>query len=111
MKLISLAFGVIWIVGVANAQNIQTVPMTKISYLENGWSGNGLAIHVSGAGIDGCPAANNKFALSDDHPGYDTILALALSAQAQDADIELIVDKGNCLFGDRTRILSIRLYD
>ncbi len=93
------------------AQNIQTVSMTKISYIENAWAGNGLAIYVFGTGIDGCPAANNQFALSSDHPGYDTILALALSAQAQDADIELVVDKGNCLFGDRTKILSIRLYD
>ena len=81
----------------------------KINYLENGWYGEGVAIHHSTAVITGCTANSNDFAIDKNHPAYKELIAIALAAYTSESEVELIVDKGVCGFGGRTKILSIRL--
>ena len=81
----------------------------KITYLENGWFGEGVAIHHSTASIKGCAADPADFAIDKNHPSYKELVAIALAAFTSQSDVELVVDKGICSFGARTKILSIRL--
>lgn len=85
------------------------VATTNIVSLENAWEGEGLAIHVSpGTGVAGCGNIN-EFAVSVTHKSYKDIVAMAIAAQISNAKIQLIVDTNNCLFGNRTRIVSLKV--
>lgn len=81
----------------------------KITYIENGWDGEGIAIHSSINGPGGCTASLNDFGVEKSHAAYKELVAMALSAYASNADVEIIVDAGKCVFGARTKVLSIRL--
>jgi hypothetical protein len=81
----------------------------KITYIENGWYGEGVAIHSSANGPSGCSASLNDFAIDKNHAAYKELVAIALSAYNSNADVEVIVDTGDCIFGGRTKVLSIRL--
>ncbi|UYK76764.1 hypothetical protein NG825_20595 [Xanthomonas sacchari] len=87
----------------------QLVWVGKITYVENDWNGEGLAIHSSSNGPSGCPADLNDFGITSSHPAYKELTAMALAAFTTNADVELIVDSGNCVFGNRTKVISIRL--
>ena len=80
----------------------------KITYVENGWYGEGLAIRDT-VGLDGCSAPDTEFAIDAGHPGYKELVSLALSAFTSASDVQLVVEKNACIFGGRTKILSIRL--
>lgn len=85
------------------------VASTRIIFVENGWFGEGLAIKTQGSGVSGCPAASNEFAIAASHPSYQQLVAIALNAFSTDQAVELVVEDGTCLFGNRTKIVSIRL--
>ena len=106
MKVKILAF--ISLLIATNAHAWSVVGPAKITFLENGWFGEGIAIHLD-KGVAGCNSADNDFALSADHPSYKEIIAFATSAFMSSSNIELVVEEGVCIFGDRTKILSIRL--
>ena len=80
----------------------------KITYVETGWYGEGIALHHSTASITGCTASSNDFVADKNHPSYQELLAMALTAYTRDLDVELVVEKGICGFGWRTKILAIR---
>ncbi len=90
----------------ANAADV--VGTGKIDYVENGWEGEGLAIHHS-VGIDGCTASNTEYAIEKNHLSYKELVSMALSAFALGSDVQLVVERGVCSFGGRTKVLSIRL--
>jgi len=81
----------------------------KITFVENGWGGEGLVINYSKNGPSGCSAALNDFGIDKNHPAYKELVAIALAAYTSNADADLIVDTGVCIFGSRTKIISIRL--
>lgn len=81
----------------------------KITYVENGWGGEGVAIHTSINGPAGCTASLNDFGIEASHAAYKELVAMALAAYTSNADVEVIVDAGKCVFGGRTKVLSIRL--
>jgi len=87
----------------------QLVWQGKIIYVENGWNGEGLVIRDSSIGPEGCWAPRDEFAIDKDHPAYKELVAMALAAYTSNADVEVILDSGVCLFGGRTKVLSIRL--
>lgn len=97
-----------WMSAPASA-SITLVSLTKIRFVENGWGGEGLAIATQGSGIGGCPAGNTEFAIDAGHPSYRELVAMALLAFSSNADAELVVDSGVCIFGSRTKVISIRL--
>ncbi|WP_146009962.1 hypothetical protein [Xanthomonas arboricola] len=79
----------------------------KTTYVENGWYGEGIALHHSTASITGCTAGPNDFVIDRNHAAYQE-LAMALTAYTRDLDVQLIVEKGDCGFGGRTKIMAIR---
>ena len=81
----------------------------KITYIENGWYGEGVVIHSSTNAPSGCSASLNDFAIDKNHASYKELVAIALSAYNSNADAEVIVDTGVCAFGGRTKVLSIRM--
>lgn len=81
----------------------------QIVYVENGWFGEGTAFHLRSGGIDGCPAANREFSIPKEHPSYDEMVALASAAYSSGSNVQVVAEKGECLFGDRTKALAIRL--
>ncbi|MCC4595887.1 hypothetical protein NRY95_01065 [Xanthomonas campestris pv. phormiicola] len=81
----------------------------KINYVENGWFGEGLVIHFSQNGPPGCSASLNDLAIDKNHAAYKELVAMAIAAYTSDSNVELMVEDGTCLFGGRTKILSIRL--
>jgi len=90
-------------------QAVELLGSGKITFIENGWAGEGLTINYSKNGPAGCSAALNEFAIDKNHPAYKELVAIALAAYTSNADADLIVDPGVCLFGSRTRVISIRL--
>ncbi|MDQ1091084.1 hypothetical protein QE400_000497 [Xanthomonas sacchari] len=88
---------------------MQVFSAGKITYVENGWDGEGMAIHTSNDGPSGCSALPNDFAIDKNHPAYKELTALALAAYTSNTDVELLVDSGVCIFGNRTKVISIRL--
>jgi hypothetical protein len=88
---------------------MQLVWHGKIIYIENGWHGEGLAIHMSTNGPPGCSAELNDFAIDRDNLAYKELTAMALASFTSDAEVELIVDPGVCTFGGRTKVVSIRM--
>ncbi|MFT4925508.1 MAG: hypothetical protein ACI8WB_001601 [Phenylobacterium sp.] len=80
----------------------------KVTYIENGWFGEGVAIHMS-SGTAGCPAGDTDYAVEASHPAYKEIVALATSAFVAAINVEIVTATGSCAFGDRNKILSIRL--
>lgn len=93
---------------VSYAENMYT-GIGKITLLENGWNGEGINIIHSGAGVTGCNPNPQEFALSKDHPSYKELVSFTLAAHTASANVELVVEKGVCLFGNRTKIISIKL--
>ncbi|WP_152971742.1 hypothetical protein [Xanthomonas arboricola] len=75
----------------------------KIISVENGWQGEGVAIRHSIASIKGCAADSNDFAIDKNHPSYKELVAIALAAFTSQSDVQLVVDKGVCIFGARTK--------
>jgi hypothetical protein len=87
---------------------VENVLTGKITAIENGWFGEGIVLkHTNGKA--GCGSDQNEFAISKDHAGYKEIAAIALTAFTSQADVQLIVDTGVCLFGNRTKVLAVRL--
>lgn len=87
---------------------IAAVGPAKITFIENGWSGEGFAIHLS-QGIAGCSAPPTEFGVDASHPAYKELVALLMSAYFTEKPIEVVVNTGNCTLGARTSITSIRL--
>jgi hypothetical protein len=81
----------------------------KITYLENGWAGEGVALHHSGNAIDGCPADPHDFGIDKNNPLFKELVALAMAAYTTESNVELVVEKKDCIFGGRTKVISIRL--
>lgn len=100
----------IFVAGLASVACAEVIltPVGKISMVEVGWNGEGLNILYSGA-ITGCNPNPQEFAISKDHAGYRELVSLVLAAHASSAEVQLVVDKGNCLFGNRTKIVTVRL--
>jgi len=80
-----------------------------ITYVENGWGGEGLAIHTDTGYGTAAPCGVNDFGISASHPSYKELVAIALSAYATGASVQLVLDQGTCVFGNRTKVLAIRL--
>ncbi|WOS39489.1 hypothetical protein [Xanthomonas rydalmerensis] len=87
---------------------VQVMPSAKITYVENGWYGEGVAIHMSIDGPPGCSAALNDLAIDKNHPSYQELIAMALTAYTKNMDVGLVVDPGVCLFGGRVKVIAIR---
>ena len=85
---------------------------STVAYVENGWFGEGLAIHLSTplAFVTQCPAPAYDFALPASHPSYREVAAMILLAYASGVPVQLMVDPASCLFGGRTAIASVRLF-
>ena len=84
---------------------------TQITYVENGWFGEGFVIHIiPGTGVTGCPALENDFGIAKSHPAYKDMLGLAMMAYASGSKVQLVVDTGVCVLSNRTNVISIRLY-
>ena len=85
---------------------------SMVAYVENGWFGEGLAIHLSTplAFATQCSAPNYDFALPATHPGYKEVAAMIFLAYASGVPVQLMVDPASCLFGGRTAIAAVRLF-
>jgi hypothetical protein len=103
-------FAVLIVIGLTEAAlAVEAVPAGKITLIENGWLGEGVAFQYSGPGIPGCAAGPTHFAIDKNHAGYKEVVAIALAAYASASNVELIVERGVCSFGDRTKVISIRM--
>lgn len=98
----SMSFGLC-----VNAEVITTEP-GKISSVEIGWNGEGINI-LHSAQVTGCNSNTQEFAISKDHTGYKELVSAVLAAHTASTNVQLIVDRGNCLFGNRTKIVTVRL--
>jgi len=83
----------------AHAMAWSVVGNTKINFVENGWNGEGLALHVD-YGLSGCPAPDTEFAISANHPAYKELVSIVLAAFTTQAKVQIVADPEVCLFGD-----------
>jgi len=98
------------LLGLSIASNASAVEIGgKVNEVENGWLGEGLALQLSGSGVTGCPSPPYQFAIDKSHPAYKDMVAIALAAFASGSEVVLVVEPGVCLFGDRTKVVAIRL--
>lgn len=104
-----VAFAVAALLAHQTAAAVDYIGVGKITSVENGWFGEGIVLRHSGPGITGCSADPTEFAIDKNHPGYKEIVAIALAAQTSAANVELVVEKGVCLFGGRTKVLAIKI--
>lgn len=104
--IVTLVLGALWTLPAAAA--IATVGPATITFIENGWSGEGFAVHLS-SGISGCPAPPTEFGIPATHGAYKELVALLMSAYFTGKPVEIVVNTGVCTLGNRTGILSIRL--
>jgi hypothetical protein len=96
---------------VAQAQYAPTAS-GQITYIENGWLGEGFAIHMENTvQTTGCPAAANEYGLDATHQAYKILVALMITAYTQKLPVQMVVQPGTCVLGSRTKIISIRLRD
>lgn len=79
-----------------------------VQSIENGWFGEGVAFQFSKP-LDGCPSEDNYYAVSKDHIGYREVVSILLAAYTTSSKVDLAVEKGVCLFGGRTKVLSVKL--
>src|SRR5690242_9787603 len=72
---------------------------SAVAYVENGWFGEGLAIHLSTplAFATQCSAPSYDFALSASHPAYKEVAAMILLAYGSGVPVQLMVDPASCL--------------
>lgn len=98
---VSIVFSVI-----VKAENV-TVGGT-ISAIEVGWNGEGINIIHSGQ-VAGCNPNPHEFAISKDHPGYKELVSLVLAAHMASVNVQLVAESGTCLFGNRTKVVTVRL--
>jgi hypothetical protein len=98
--------GSLWMNNVYSAY--AAVGPANITFIENGWYGEGFAIHLT-QGIAGCGAPPTEFGIAASHPAYKELVALLMSAYFTEKPIEVVVNTGNCTLGARTAITSIRL--
>ena len=84
---------------------------TRIVQVENSWYANGVAIWIesNAHGISGCGAPNGAYFLRGDHPAFDTVLSIVMTAFATQATVEVIGDQGVCEEGNKTRVLGVRI--
>lgn len=81
-----------------------------ITYIENGWAGEGFAIRMTNTvTTSGCSAPAHEYGISATHPAYNILVAMMMSAYSKQTPIQLVVDQGVCVLGQRTKILSIRV--
>ena len=81
-----------------------------ITYIENGWAGEGFAIRMTNTvTTSGCTAPAHEYGISATHPAYNILVAMMMSAYSKQTTIQLVVDQGVCVLGQRTKILSIRV--
>lgn len=111
-----MKIGILWMAGLlaagfANCAHAGVVwaGAGKIRQLENGWLGEGMALRFSGPGVPGCSADIQNFAISSSHPSYRELVATVLTAYATGSNVEIVVEQGVCLFGNRTKVLAITL--
>ena len=84
----------------------------QITFIENGWFGEGFAIHMENSvQTAGCPAAANEYGLEASHQAYKILVALMITAYTQKLPVQMVVQPGTCVLGARTKIISIRLRD
>lgn len=91
-----------------SSAQITSVGPASVTFIENGWSGEGFAVHLS-AGVSGCPAQPTEFGIPATHPAYKELVALLMSAYFTEKKVSVVVDTGVCTLGARTGIISIRL--
>ncbi|PPU71169.1 hypothetical protein XmelCFBP4644_16975 [Xanthomonas melonis] len=90
------------------AHAVEVTANGKLSFVENGWYGEGLSFAHS-APVAGCTGGANNYVIDKNHPSYQELLAIALTAYTRELDVKLIVEPGVCGFGVRTKILAMRL--
>lgn len=88
---------------------LATAPVAKIIQIENGWNGEGLALITDGAGVSGCTGGPTQFAIEVGNPAYKDMVAIVLTAFSSGSNVEMMVDQSNCIFGARTKVISLRL--
>jgi hypothetical protein len=67
------------VIFLSNVFAYDLVGVTKINFVENSWTGTGLAIHTD-VGIAGCPAPDTEFYIDGAHPSYNELVSIALTA-------------------------------
>ncbi|WP_152668505.1 hypothetical protein [Xanthomonas perforans] len=90
------------------ASAVEVTANGKIAFVENGWYGEGLSLAHS-APVASCTGGANNYVIDKNHPSYQELLAIALTAYTRELDVKLIVEPGVCGFGGRTKILAMRL--
>jgi hypothetical protein len=93
------------IVGTAGAVEPLVGPYTIVQ-IANGWTGEQLAIIVSG-GASPCPLGPNEYAISSTHPAYKELVSMAMLAFAADIRVLIRLD-GTCVANQRGSILELR---
>jgi hypothetical protein len=96
---------------VAQAQYAATAS-GQITFIENGWGGEGFAIHMENSvQTPGCPAPAYEYGVDASHQAYKILVALMITAYTQKLPVQMVVQPGTCVLGARTKIISIRLRD
>lgn len=81
-----------------------------ITFIENGWAGEGFAIHMTAtAAVSGCGAPPTEFGIEASHPAYKILVSLMMMSYSQQSPTQLVVDQNVCTLGARTKVISIRL--
>jgi hypothetical protein len=107
MRTVSWLMPLVLSSGLAYAQSYSVIGPAYITFVENGWFGEGVAVRIDpNTTLQGC---GPDFGVRAEHPAYKQLTALIVSAYHAKSKVELVVNPGDCVFGNRTNITSVRL--
>ncbi|KCZ52812.1 hypothetical protein HY29_17885 [Hyphomonas beringensis] len=83
----------------------------KIVWVENGWFEEGLAFKVEPqSGVAGCPTSDDEFSLEASREDFYLISSMILTAFSTGANVIVTIhDTGDCAFGGRNKVESVKL--
>lgn len=94
----------------------QSGVISTITYVENGWHGEGLAVGIPlstvNPGFAGCTAISpelGQFFIPKTHPAYKELTAIALTAYTASTRVWIVAHDNQCQLGGRVKLFSIRL--
>jgi len=94
------------------AATSQYIRNTTVTYVEAGWAGEGMALHLATPAVsNGCPSGSNltDFAIASSHPSYAEEVTLLYIAYVKKKTITVVIEDTACAFGNRSSVTSIQL--
>jgi len=82
---------------------------TNITYVENGWFGEGLVVHLGIPAPAGCATGVDDYAIHATDAAYKQMVPMLLGAYFASKQVQVVIDSDTCGFANRAKIVGVRL--